>query len=364
MYNFSDPSKRLHTTIIRAPRNTDGTFKVVDSNWGFDEMVTEHVFNSYAWAAGSIVKIWRFGNSGGVSSTRPTGGGSASTRGTARLDLFAQGTNTTGPNTYHKWEDAGPWSSWVSLENANVRITSAVASVSWSSDRIDLFARGTSGNLLHKWWGASTGWVNDWVSNGGCIIGAPTVTSWSANRLDVFAQGCNATGSNLVHNWWDGAHWWWEAVYESAGVRITSSPSATAWAQGRIDVFARGTAGDLLHKWYDGTSWSDWHSEGGGIIGAPVVASWASCRLDVFVVGTNTGNNLWHKWYDGMNWYWELTPGTDNVQIDNVLGAVSWGSGRIDILVIGPGNEPLHKWYDAGGLGWYNYEHLGGTVLA
>jgi hypothetical protein len=153
-------------------------------------------------------------------------------------------------------------------------------------------------------------------------------------------------------------------VYESAGVRITSSPSATAWAQGRIDVFARGTAGDLLHKWYDGTSWSDWHSEGGGIIGAPVVASWASCRLDVFVVGTNTGNNLWHKWYDGMNWYWELTPGTDNVQIDNVLGAVSWGSGRIDILVIGPGNEPLHKWYDAGGLGWYNYEHLGGTVLA
>jgi hypothetical protein len=217
-----------------------------------------------------------------------------------------------------------------------------------------------SGDLLHKWWNADTGW-GDWVSNGGCIIGAPTVSSWGPGRLDVFAQGCNATGPNLVHNWYDGSNWYWETVAESSTYRIASAPSATAWSYGRIDLFAQSTTNNLLHKWYNlDTGWGDWVSNSGCVTGAPAVSSWAPGRLDVFAPGCySSGNNLVHNWWDGSNWYWEQTPGTDGLFVTNVLGAVSWGNGRIDIAGRTTAGEPVHKWYDGG---WSNWEHLGGGV--
>lgn len=60
----STSSTRLHTTILRSSRKSDGTFDVIDSNWRYDQKVLRHNFNPYKWASGSIIKIWRFGSSG------------------------------------------------------------------------------------------------------------------------------------------------------------------------------------------------------------------------------------------------------------------------------------------------------------
>jgi hypothetical protein len=65
LHNPSMSSRKLHTAVIRAPRNGDGTFNVIDSNWNNDQLVRRHSFNPYSWAAGSIIKIWRFGASPG-----------------------------------------------------------------------------------------------------------------------------------------------------------------------------------------------------------------------------------------------------------------------------------------------------------
>ncbi len=74
LYNPSVSSRQLHTTIIRGPRNSDGSFNVIDSNGDGhnDELITEHALNPDAsWAAGSIVKIWRFGTAGGGGTNNP-----------------------------------------------------------------------------------------------------------------------------------------------------------------------------------------------------------------------------------------------------------------------------------------------------
>jgi Surface antigen len=340
--------------------NNDGSITLSEDNWSAGPFRWKIVSSGSPYWPSNFIHFKDL--PGSLGTNRPSGGGGASTRGDHRLDLFIQGTNPTGANTFHNWSDAAPWGGWQLLEATTLtRVTSAVASVSWSSDRIDLFARGEAGDLMHKWWNASTGW-GDWVSMGSCIVDAPTVSSWGPARLDVFAQGCNSTGPNLLHWWWEGSAWGSETVPETGPFgRITSAPTATSWGLGRIDLFARGPDASLVHKWYnDWSGWGNWVTHGGTIIGAPTVSSWAAGRLDVFMVGTNpSGNNLWHNWYDGNGWWWEATPSNDNLFITNVLGAVSWGPGRIDILGRDSSGEPRHKFYDGG---WSDWEHLGGGV--
>ena len=173
---------------------------------------------------------------------------------------------------------------------------STPAAVSWGSNRIDVFTRGTDNVLWHKWW---NGTWHDWESLGGQLTGAPAVCSWGENRLDVFTRG---TDNALWHKWWNGTWHDWESL---GGVLI-SAPAAVSWGSNRIDVFVRGTDNALWHKWWNGT-WHDWESLGGQLTGAPAVCSWGENRLDVFTRGTD--NALWHKWWNGTWHDWESLGG-------------------------------------------------------
>ena len=131
----------------------------------------------------------------------------------------------------------------------------------------------------------------DWESLGGVLTSGAGVSSWSSGRLDVFARG---TDSALWHKWYDSG---W-SDWESLGGILTSSPAASSWAAGRLDVFACGTDSALWHKWYD-SGWSDWESLGGTLISAPAAVSWGPDRIDCFGMGIDSA--LLHKW-------WEVTP--------------------------------------------------------
>ena len=45
---------------------------------------------------------------------------------------------------------------------------------------------------------------NGWQDLGGPIASAPAVASWAPNRLDVFAAGPDG---HLLHKWWNGSSW-------------------------------------------------------------------------------------------------------------------------------------------------------------
>jgi hypothetical protein len=84
---------------------------------------------------------------------------------------------------------------------------------------------------------------HDWESLGGILSSVPAVSSWAEGRLDVFVRG---TDNALWHKWFDGS--WYE--WESLGGVLTSGPGAVSWDPNRIDVFARAIDNSLVHKWW------------------------------------------------------------------------------------------------------------------
>ena len=311
--------------------------------------------------------FWRmfsdwFGNThGDLKGVAGDGGGMSASTWSGMLDLFVRGTNVSGANMWSRSYDYSGWSSFQQDPpgNESVRVSSQIAAVSWGYGRVDLFARSESGTLIHKWYQNTSGWSR-WEDLGGCIMGTPTATSWSPNRLDIFAQGCNETGINMYHKWWDNNRWYsWEVV-PAMNARISAAPSAVSWGLGRIDIFGRAENGQLIHNWYGG-KWYGIDSQGGCIMGQPAVSAWGPGRLDVFAQGcNNSGANVWHKWYSGNVWQpWEITPMHQNTRVTSMLGAVSWGPDRIDIFGRGETGDLKHQWYDRS---WRTWESLGGDV--
>lgn len=244
-----------------------------------------------------------------------------------RLDVFARGSNGA---LIHKWYDGNSWQGWESLGGS---LTSAPAAVSWASGRLDVFARGPGNDLIHKWYGAA-GW-SGWESLGGILSAGPGAASWAAGRLDVFVTGGDRA---LWHRWYDGNGW---AGWESLGGVLTSSPSAASMSAGRVDVFGRGGDRALWHRWYAATGWAAWEPLGGILASGPGVTSWGSGRLDVFIQATD--NALWHDRYDANAWNWEYLGGVLTAD----PAATNWGVGRLDVFSRGPDLTLWHKWYQA-----------------
>ena len=96
---------------------------------------------------------------------------------------------------------------WQSLGGA---IEGDPTCVAWGPNRLDLFVRGLDGGCHHKWsvngdtWEPVVAGGGFWESLGGHIAGTPAAVSWGPNRLDVFAQG---THGAPLHKWWDGTAW-------------------------------------------------------------------------------------------------------------------------------------------------------------
>ena len=76
----------------------------------------------------------------------------ATSRGTDSIDLLVRGADG---QIYSTTGTAAGWSAWSSLGGATVSAPAAVAS---SASRIDVWARGPSGALQHKFWQPTTGW--------------------------------------------------------------------------------------------------------------------------------------------------------------------------------------------------------------
>ena len=81
------------------------------------------------------------------------------------------------------------------------------------------------------------------------LTGPPAACSWGPSRLDVFARG---SAGDLVHAWWDGADW---SSFESLGLPVSSGQappltgpvSACSAGEGTCDVLAGAVDGRLYH---------------------------------------------------------------------------------------------------------------------
>jgi uncharacterized protein YvpB len=159
------------------------------------------------------------------------------------------------------------------------------APVSWGVGYIDVFWKGTDGNLWHAWY--LGGWSGPQSLGDGPLAGAPQPVSAGYGHIDVFWRG---TDSAL-----------WEAVYSvgwsgpiGLGGSMSGDPAPTSPLLGNIEVVYVGADGLLWHDDYvDG--WSGPADLGDGPATQPSAVSWGSGHSEVFWEGTDAG--LWHDWY-------------------------------------------------------------------
>ena len=185
----------------------------------------------------------------------------AACRGPAdRLDVFAVGESA---ELLHAVRNGRAWEPFDALGAPDsVPPLEAVAACGLGPDSLAVFRRGSGGDLLLKWWDGSA-W-SGYASLGAPqapdpsypavlapapLTGPPAACSWGRSRLDVFARG--AMG-DLVHIGWDGGDW---SSFESLGLPasggqaapLTGAVSACSAGEGTCDVVAGAVDGRLYH---------------------------------------------------------------------------------------------------------------------
>ena len=144
------------------------------------------------------------------------------------------------------------------------------------------FVRGTDDRVYYTSQAAAGGAFSGFRAIPGTIASAPTAVTWGGSRVDLFARGSNG---HLLHTASTGGSY---GAWQDLGGELTSAPSAVSLSTGTIDVVAR-TTGDVLSRIrWDGTRWSPWTSLGGGLSAAPAAsADRAAGTITVLVRGTN-----------------------------------------------------------------------------
>jgi Repeat of unknown function (DUF346) len=201
------------------------------------------------------------------------------------IDVFVEGPDNA---VMQKSFNGTSWGSWNAISPAGTFVDAPSACLF----NTDLFVAGRGVNNLPVYLYYDTSWHGPLLlPSGTAFFSAPAIVSWGTNRLDIFMRGT------------DNALWQW--FYDgtihaplSLGGTLVDSPGASTWGTGRLDVFARGSDNHLYHKWWDssmGGTWSAWENLGGNIISGPAAVSWGPNRIDVFARGVD--NQLWHKWW-------------------------------------------------------------------
>lgn len=273
------------------------------------------------------------------------------------VNLLISDTNN---RVFQTFWDGRNWYEWRPL-GEDIRTISVV---SRGPGLLDIVCLGKDNRLYHKAWDRESWVVNgnkitnslEWGSPIGEPIGdyAPSIVSWGpkgSSRLDVFAIG--KTG-NLLHMFSDdGKEWFGESgqknVWENLGGICTSPPISISRGFGHLDIFVGNTDRGITYKGYHPGGWTDWQSFPGTILNSPAVASRWGATLDVFGRTSKSENlsyHISHMYWDGQskwgpqdqngNFFWEDigAPFTGGY-FDGSPSVISRGENLLDIFGIG-----------------------------
>ncbi|NWF78416.1 MAG: hypothetical protein HXY37_00015 [Chloroflexi bacterium] len=229
------------------------------------------------------------------------------------------------------------WTAWQSLGGT---ITSAPAAVSWGRDRVTVFARGGSGEIIQTYKEGAAPW-SPWRTpdelRGVILRSAPSCTSWTAGTINCVALREGYGG--VFQFYWEGSAW---ATGELGG-DATSAPAIVAWGAGRMSVFVRNSNGNLIHRYWQHnvTDWVPprWEAVGSGTItSAPACGSRGTGIIDCFALGPNgVVQQLYYDEGAGARWVgWNQLVGMATFRGASTISAVGWNRNLLDLFVRGP----------------------------
>jgi hypothetical protein len=192
---------------------------------------------------------------------------------TNRLQIFSvEGQSSNADPFYRKRWTGAVWSpgldQWTSFSGGTGN--GPPVGVSWSSTRMDSFARGSDGAIWHN--SSTNSGINwsGWSTLGGTgeiLERSPTAVSWGANRLDVFdTKSVSSLQCEIFHKYWNGSSWGPSKTgpWVSLGIAPFSGQEieAVSWEPNRLDLFGRANTGEVFHKQWNGSYWDGWFDIG------------------------------------------------------------------------------------------------------
>jgi C1A family cysteine protease/acylphosphatase len=198
-----------------------------------------------------------------------------------------------------------------------------------------------------------------WASLGGVLTTDIAVFENADGRLEIFARG---TDNAVWHNWQTAPNGGWSGWASLGGVVLTA-PAVGRNNDGRLEVFAKGTDGAVWHNWQTAPNggWSGWASLGGVITSEITVASNADGRLEVFVRGTD--NAVWHNWQTAPSGGWSGWNSLGGVITSDICVGRN-ADGRLEIFAKGTDGAVWHNWQTAPNGGWSGWASLGGVITS
>lgn len=274
-----------------------------------------------------------------------------------RVDLYWRGATKS---VMHKWYPYGPDWSWD--QNLAGTSTSAPGALSRGPGCLDVYWRGADFRLKHRWYPYAPDW--SWERDlGGVLLSAPTAAIGPYGRMDVFWRGLD---NSLRQKWYLAAlDWSGEVNFDNivSGVVLASAPAAVRRSDGTLDVFWRGTDGRLKHIWYIyNASWSGVEDLGGDVDSDPAAAYRADGVLDVF--WKSSDGRLKHRCYSyGSGWSGELEPKelAPGDRLATGPTASSRGAGQLDVFWRATDGRLKHIWFPYNGR-WSWVQDMGGVV--
>jgi Repeat of unknown function (DUF346) len=180
------------------------------------------------------------------------------------MDVFAVGAGGALLHSAWDGKDFAEFESLGSVANDSgieYPVLPPISATACGARSIAVAARGARGDLLVKWWDgakwapfASLGLPGEPDSVYPAIdvpvplSSAPVCAGGGTTRLDVFARGPRG---DLLHKWWNGKDWTgFESIGaplspEGARIPFTNLSLACAWGRFQLDVFARASDGKL-----------------------------------------------------------------------------------------------------------------------
>jgi len=187
--------------------------------------------------------------------------------GPGRMDMFVYGGDrhssvNDGIAPYqllHTWTENGLWSGHWEALGGRGQFQGDPAVTSWGPGRTDVFARGLNNRLLHLYFDNGS-WSSNWEglgvpSSANTLSSSPTATSSGPGRLNVFARGSDG---DLWGNWFAGGWGGWGDVGCCLAGDVSASVAATSQVPLTVDVFVVGTQHDLYRKANSNGYWADW----------------------------------------------------------------------------------------------------------
>lgn len=252
-------------------------------------------------------------------------------------EWFAKAANDTLLHGYQQAAAPSGWAATATVGNSPGNIVSNPAVAADWGGGLTLFARSSTGQVLHAW--QQAGAPDNWAW-GGAIGGRSPGTGGSdpaairtpGREVEVFVTDAGGSVVTTRQKAPDANTSW--TAWASMRGSCASSPVPFVNASRDLEVFCRTARGTLAVDRWLGGSWHGWTTAGASpanLTGVPAVASDAAGETEVFSATKSGALAAAHQRSGTSAWAWASSLG-GSTKIENSPAASSWPGGQIAVF--------------------------------